>query len=222
MSLVGATPRIPHGTPTYAAPQIEGFGGRCGTRTQEWVRRSDDTPVELVVTTTDQARTGVITMSNNERTGSRRKRRIGVIAAVTALTAGGGVAWALWSASGTGSGTSTALTAQAITVTAAAGPATLYPGAADGDITFTLTNPNPYPVQLTAMTPGAITSSNAGACPITNVSVASATGLTINVAGGATSATQTIPDVVSMIAAAPDGCQGVSFTIALTLTGTQV
>ena len=161
-------------------------------------------------------------MINNGRTSIIRRKKIGAIAAFTALTAGGGVAWGLWSANGTGSGRTTALTAVSVTVTAAAGPASLYPGATDGDITFTLTNPNPYPVQLTTMTPGAITSSNAGACPVTNVSVAGATGLAINVAGGATSATQTISNVVSMIAAAPDGCQGVQFTIALTLSGAQV
>ncbi len=161
-------------------------------------------------------------MKSTDQTSSSRKKRIAAIAAFTALTAGGGVAWGLWSAAGAGSGRTTALTAVSVTVTAAAGPASLFPGATNGDIAFTLTNPNPYPVQFTSMTPGAITSSNAGACPVSNVSVAGATGLAITVAGGATSATQTISDVVSMIAAAPDGCQGVQFTIALTLSGAQV
>jgi hypothetical protein len=88
-------------------------------------------------------------------------------------------------------------------------------------VTFTLTNPNPYPVQMTAMTPGTITSSNP-ACAVSNVSVAPATGLTLNVGANSTSGTLTIPNVVSMISAAPDACQGVTFTIALTLTGSQV
>jgi hypothetical protein len=30
-----------------------------------------------------------------------------------------------------------------------------------------------------------------------------------------------VADVVSMVSAAPDGCQGVTFTIALSLTGSQ-
>lgn len=160
-------------------------------------------------------------MESTESSRGHRKKKIATVAVATTLVAGGGVAWALWSASGTGSGAATALTAQSITVTAAAGPASLYPGATDGDVTFTLTNPNPYPVQMTAMTPGAITSSNP-ACAVSNVSVAPATGLALDVGANSTSGTLTIPNVVSMAAAAPDACQGVTFTIALTLTGAQV
>ncbi|MCB1001514.1 MAG: hypothetical protein KDB40_19645 [Acidimicrobiales bacterium] len=153
-----------------------------------------------------------------ERT--RRRRKIAAVALTTTVVAGGGAAWALWSANGSGSGQATALTAQTITVTAAAGPASLYPGATTGDLTFTLTNPNPYPVTMSAMTPGAITTSNPG-CAASNITVSPATGLSLNVAAGATSATQTIDDVVSMDTGAPDACQGVTFTIALTLTGMQ-
>jgi hypothetical protein len=160
-------------------------------------------------------------MSNTGRTGISRGKKIAAVGAFTVLVAGGGAAWALWSANGTGGGRATALTAQSVTVTAAAGPASLYPGATDGDVTFTLTNPNPYPVQFTAMTAGAITTSNP-ACATTNISVAPATGLTLNVAANATSGLQTISNVVTMLAAAPDACQGVNFTIALTLTGAQV
>jgi len=160
-------------------------------------------------------------MSSTERTGISRGKKIGAIAAFVAVVAGGGAAWALWSAGGTGSGRTTALTAQSITVTAATGPASLYPGATDGDITFTLTNPNPYPVRMTAMTSGAITSSNP-ACATTNITVAPATGLTLDVAANATTGLQSINNVVSMVAGAPDACQGVTFTITLTLTGAQV
>jgi hypothetical protein len=155
------------------------------------------------------------------REGRNRKKKIVAIALGTTLAAGGGAAWALWSASGTGAGRATALTAQSITATAVTGTASLYPGATDGDLYFTLTNPNPYDVQITAMTPGTITSSNP-ACPVSNVSVVGATGLALDVAAGATSGTLSIDDVVTMISAAPDACQGVSFTINMTLTGSQV
>jgi hypothetical protein len=158
--------------------------------------------------------------TQNHRT-TNRKKKIAAIAVATTLVAGGGAAFALWSASGSGAGSATALTAQTITVNAATGAASLYPGATDGDVSFTLTNTNPYPVQFTAMTPGAITTSNP-ACAASNISVAPATGLALNVGANTTSGTLTIPNVVSMIAAAPDACQGVTFTIALTLTGTQV
>ncbi len=72
---------------------------------------------------------------------------------------------ALWSANGSGSGTARSVTAQPITVNAATGAADLYPGFNGGDVHFTLSNPNPYPVTFDAMTPGAITSSNP-ACPV--------------------------------------------------------
>ena len=160
-------------------------------------------------------------MSNEQATPRHRKKKILAIALGTTLVAGGGAAWALWSAGGSGPGRATALTAQNITATAVTGTASLYPGATDGDLFFTLTNPNPYPVVLTSMTPGTITTSNP-ACAVTNISVAGATGLTLNVAAGATSGTLSINNVVSMVAAAPDACQGVSFTIQMTLTGTQV
>ena len=155
------------------------------------------------------------------REGRNRKKKIVAIALGTTLAAGGGAAWALWSASGTGAGRATALTAQSITATAVTGTASLYPGATDGDLYFTLTNPNPYPVTFDTMTAGAITSSNPGACPASNVSATGATGLSLPVGANATSAAQSIANVVSMQSTAPDGCQGVTFTIALTLTGSQ-
>ena len=149
----------------------------------------------------------------------RRNKAIVAFAAFTALTSG--AALALWSASGTGFGQAKALTAQSITVTAATATADLYPGFTAGDVFFTLTNPNPYAVTMTSMTPGTVTSSNPGACPASNVTVAAATGLSLTVGATATSSTQSVVDVVSMAAAAPDGCQGVTFTVALTLSGGQ-
>jgi hypothetical protein len=148
-----------------------------------------------------------------------RKKKI-VIGIVTVITLGAGAAAALWSASGTGSGTARSVTAQTVTVTAATGAADLYPGFTGGDVHFTLTNPNPYAVTFDSMTAGAITSSNP-ACAATNVTVIGATGLSIPVVAGATNVAASVPNVVSMDGGAPDACQGVSFTVALTLTGTQ-
>ena len=145
------------------------------------------------------------------------RKKMVIIGIITVLALGAGAAAALWSASGTGSGTARSVTAQTVTVTAATGGADLYPGFTGGDVSFTLTNPNPYPVTFTSMTPGAITS-NSGSCAPSNISVAGATGLTLSVGAGATS-TQSIADVVTMNSGALDPCQGVTFTIALTLTG---
>lgn len=151
------------------------------------------------------------------------KRKLAFGLATAGIVAAGGIAWAAWSANGSGSGRAQSVTAVSITVTAVSGTADLYPGFTDGDVYFTLTNSNPYPVRFTAMSSGTVTSSDTTACPSANVTIdASASGLALDVAANSTSATLSIADVVNMAASAPDGCQGKSFTITLTLTGTQV
>jgi hypothetical protein len=143
----------------------------------------------------------------------------GIILAVFALMAG--VAFATWTADGSGSANARARTATTVTVNAVTGAADLYPGFDDGDLHLSLTNANPYPITFTAMTPGAITSSNPTGCPASNLTVDATSGLSLPVAAGATSGTQTIADVVNLATSAPDGCQGVTFTVALSLTGSQ-
>ena len=151
------------------------------------------------------------------------KKKVAIGVATIAVAGAGSVAWAMWTASGSGTGRAQSRTAVTVTVTAVTGAADLYPGFVDGDVFFTLTNTNPYPITFTSMSSGTVTSSNTGACPSSNVTVdASATGLSLTVAANATSATLSIPDVVNMLAAAPDGCQGKTFDIVLTLTGSQV
>jgi hypothetical protein len=133
------------------------------------------------------------------------------------------LAYAAWTSSGVGRGRAGAVTAVTLTVNAATGTADLYPGATSGAASFTITNTNPYPVTFTTMTLGsAITNTipgDATACPPTNVSATGATGLSLSVAANATSPMLSIPNIVSMALAAPDGCQGKTFEIPLTLTG---
>jgi hypothetical protein len=151
-----------------------------------------------------------------------RKRKI-VIAtgASVGLVIGGGLAYATWTANGAGSGQAKALTAQTLTVNAGTGAADLYPGFTAGDMYFTVNNTNPYPVTMTAMSPGTITSSDPTNCPATNVSAIPKSGLSLSVPASSTSGQLSIADVVSMQASAPDGCQGVTFNIVVTLTGSQ-
>jgi hypothetical protein len=149
-----------------------------------------------------------------------KKIVVSAVAAAVGLTLG--AAYAMWSADGTGSGSASALTAETVVVNASTGAADLYPGFADGDVHFTLTNDNPYPVTFTASTAGDVTSSNPSGCPASNLTVDAARGLTLTVAAGRTSGEQSIADVVTLDGDAPDACQGVTFTVALTLTGTQV
>lgn len=144
----------------------------------------------------------------------------------SALTVGAlslGVAFAAWTATGTGSGTAKAVSATASAVTTDSGAtASLYPGFSGGDLYFKVDNPNPYAVQFTSMTAGSVTSSDQTNCPASNVTVSNASGLTINVpADTSTPVAKSITDVVSMASNAPDGCKGVTFTIGVTLSGTQ-
>lgn len=149
-------------------------------------------------------------------------RKVAVIGMVVGSLLGGKIAAALWSTNGTGGGQARASTAQGVVVNAATGATDLYPGFNGGDVFFTLSNPNPYPVVFTTMTPGAVVSSDPSGCPASNVTVASATGLNVAAPAGATSSVRSIADVVSMASSAPDGCQGVTFTITLDLAGSQV
>jgi hypothetical protein len=161
--------------------------------------------------------------SNPKEPNLKRSRKLlfaaGIMGGVLALS---GVALALWTSTGSGSGRAQSLSAVGVTVTATTGTADLYPGFANGDAYFTLTNTNPYPIRFTSMTSGTVTSSDTTACPSSNVTVdGSASGLTLDVAANSTSAPLSIADVVNMDVAAPDGCQGKTFNIALTLTGSQ-
>ncbi len=125
-----------------------------------------------------------------------------------------------------GSGRASATTAVSATVTpvdCTVAPACvdLYPGFAEGDVYFTITNANPYEITFTDMTAGNITV-DADDCPATSITVESpVTGLSLVAPASSTSGQLSIDDVVTMILAAPDGCQGASFDIELTLTGAQ-
>jgi hypothetical protein len=156
-------------------------------------------------------------------TGARLGKKMVVAAVVTAALIVGGVAYATWTSNGLGTGRAKAVTAVNLTVNASTGAADLYPGATQGKVYFTITNTNPYPVTFTTMTLGsAITNTvpgDATACPPTNVTATGATGLSLSVAANSTSAMLSISNVVSMALAAPDGCQGKTFEIPLTLTG---
>lgn len=149
-------------------------------------------------------------------------RRLAVTAALVVGAFTASLAVAQWATEGAGEVEADSLSAVDLTVTARTGTADLYPGFADGDVFFTVTNANPYPVTLTGATFGTVTSSNTTACPSSNVTVdATSTGLSLTVPANS-NAPHTIADVVTMAAAAPDGCQAKAFTIGVTLTGSQV
>ena len=151
----------------------------------------------------------------------RRKRTIVVGVAVLAVAVVAvGVGLGAWSIGGTGNGSAKATTASSITLADATAftSADLYPGAT-GNLKLRATNPNPFPVRITAVSGnGTITSDKGAACDAaTGVSLSNQTGLTLDLAGGAT-ATLTVPNAVSMSNASDNSCQGAVFTVPVSLT----
>jgi hypothetical protein len=146
--------------------------------------------------------------------------------AITVAVAGGGVAFAIWNASGTGSGTGAAAVASSLTITPVfptGAQANIYPGGPAGAVYFTVDNPNPFPVTLTSVAYGTPFSTNTTSCPSANISVdtGAPTTLSISVPANTTTGTESISGVLDLAHAAPNGCQGVGFSVALTVTGTQ-
>jgi hypothetical protein len=156
-----------------------------------------------------------------------KKVLLGLAASGAAFGIGVGVASAVWSASGSGSGSGGALTAQALGVTAIAqiGPSgeSMYPGGPAGWVYISVQNPNPYPITVTGFKWGTPVSTNPTACPSSNISVdavAPTTG-SIPVAANTTSGALQINGVLDLAHSAPDGCQGVTFDVPVTITGVQ-
>ena len=151
----------------------------------------------------------------------RKKRTIVVsLLALLAAVVAVGVGIGAWSISGAGNGSAKATTASAITLADASAftSADLYPGAT-GNLKLRATNPNPFPVRITAVSGnGTITSDKGAACDAsTGVTLTNQSGLTLDLAAGAT-ATLTVPSAVSMTNASDNSCQGAVFTVPVTVT----
>src|SRR6266516_3757332 len=133
-----------------------------------------------------------------------------------------GLVYAAWTNTGSGSGYAKAGTAQALTTVdvSASTAATLYPGA-NGDVLIKVNNPNPYPVRVTDVTGnGTITADSGHAtCVTTGVTFTDQHSQTLDIA--ASSQTQTtLTGAAHMSNASDNGCQGATFTIPVSLTGT--
>ena len=151
---------------------------------------------------------------------SRRNLVAGAMTLIV-LTAVGFV-YAAWTTSGSGSGYAKAGSSQALTtvdVSASTG-ATLYPGVS-GDVKLQISNPNPYAVRVTAVTGNGAITADAGhsGCTTTGVSFANQSSLTIDIAANS-STTSTLTGAASMSNASLNACQGATFAIPVTLTGT--
>ena len=153
------------------------------------------------------------------------KKKVAVLTISTCLVAVGFV-YAAWTTNGTGSGYAKAGTAQSLTTVdvSASTSATLYPGVS-GDVLLKIKNPNPYAVTVTAVTGNGTIAPDGGhaTCSPTGVTFTNQTGLTISVparSGGVDGEVQTtLTNAASMSNASVNACQGATFTIPVSLTG---
>jgi hypothetical protein len=152
----------------------------------------------------------------------RLKKKFSVPFLVGTCLLGAGIAYAAWSSTGAGSATAQATTSVSSVIAPGTSAADLFPGATK-TVTVTVSNPNPYPVLVNSISAGSSTLVNATCVAGTvtsDVRATDATGLlqtggTKSIAAGG-SGTYTL--TTHMTATAVDGCQGQSFTLALTAT----
>ncbi|MEU8657267.1 hypothetical protein [Actinoplanes philippinensis] len=145
-------------------------------------------------------------------------KRAVVVGTALAVTTGAGAAYAAWVAKGAGEAKAQAVSAAPLTTGGVSLTADLYPGAA-GDAKITINNPNSYKVKVTDITATGVTASGGlGECLGSNVVFANQTGKNIEVPAKG-NVQVTLTNAVSMIADAQDGCQGATFTVAVSLTG---
>lgn len=174
------------------------------------------------------------TAGRHRRPPSRRARVLTACAVALVPLGSAGGAYAFWSAIGNGSATAASATAQPLDVSAAATPFTgLFPGKT-ADLDFVLSNGNAYPVSLTKLSAVSVTSDDETACPGgTYISLPSevTTGVSaggyvlpspIAVPAGSTSTAATLPGLITLTTSAPDACQGRTFTVSLSFSGSQV
>ncbi len=158
------------------------------------------------------------------RATARRRWRLVPVGAAAALTVGlgGGAAFAFFTG-GPGSGDASTGSPVAVKATATTGAADLLPGGA-GTAYFVLHNPNSFAATFGQVAPGAtVVSDDTSLCPSSYVSIAPAMPYSIPTAitlgPDATSDTQSIAGLVKLAPNAPTTCQGVTFTVTLTLSG---
>jgi hypothetical protein len=134
-----------------------------------------------------------------------------------------GIAWAYFTSTGTGTGSASTGSVVTVTLTATSGTADLLPGG-KGAVHFTLNNTNPIAATFNEVSNVAsIVSKDPTDCPSADATVAQTLPYpfspAVTVGANATSATESIANLVQLDPGAPNSCQGVTFTVTLTLSG---
>jgi hypothetical protein len=157
----------------------------------------------------------------------KKRMFVGIATLTAAIGLGSGIAFAVWTVNGSGAGSGAATVASSLTLTAvtpSGAAATLYPGGPAGAVEFQVTNPNPFAVTITGLTWGTPVSQNTTNCASSNISVdaGAPTTASISIPADATASTvYSVPGVLDLSHSAPNGCQGVGFSIPITASATQ-
>jgi hypothetical protein len=153
--------------------------------------------------------------------------KIGIAVATVTVVGVAGVAAAAWQSTASGTEQLHGATATNSTITAVSS-VSLYPGAAKTAL-VTIDNPNPYPVIVTGLSAGSSTVQTGG---LGTCAAGSATSDAKTPAGGAAAVLQsdgvttsiapngsgTYQLATHMLANADNGCQGLTFNVAVTAT----
>ncbi len=143
------------------------------------------------------------------------------VAGVAVVVAG--IAIAAWAVTGSGTGYAKAGSSSALTLSdaSASTSADLYPGVT-GAVKLKVSNPNPFPVRITAVAgSGAITSDQGAACnAATGVTFTNQTGLTLDLLANETNHVFNLATAVAMSNASDNSCQGAVFSIPVSVTAT--
>jgi hypothetical protein len=150
------------------------------------------------------------------------KLKLALALSALSVVVAAGVTFGSWSVSGTGNGYAKAVTPSNLTLNDASAStvAQLYPGGS-GDVKVSITNPNTFGVTITGITgSGAITSDQGAGCNAsTGVTYTDQTGLSLALAGGATTVF-TLNNAAAMSNASVNACKGAIFTIPVTVAAT--
>lgn len=162
------------------------------------------------------------------RSLSRRWKLIVAAGSLAAMVATA-LVFAAWTTNGSGQGYAKAGSSSSLSTVdvSASAAATLYPGTS-GDVLIKISNPNPYPVRVTEVSLNGANSdivadaSHSG-CTTTGVSFSNQTELSIDVpakSGGTNGTAQvTLTNAAAMSNASLDACQGATFTIPVSISG---
>lgn len=160
-------------------------------------------------------------MRDTTRIQSRCRLQI-IVAVCTAIVAIGGSAAAWWSATGEGSAAATVAGTSALTLSPATSAAQLHPGG-QAAVALTVTNPNSSSIRIGSLaldtsqgTSGYGVDTGHSGCGVSTLSFATQTN---GAAGWTVPGSGTLPvtlgGALSMGVAAPNACQGATFTVYL-------